>query len=226
MKILIDERIRNVEYKYLSEELELEVTKLPLSNQVYEEISGHSDIFYTNIDDKVICSPNAEIKEAKFIIGTERVGEKYPQDVKYNICQIGENIIGSKYADLSLKNKINILVNQGYVKCSIAVTGKNSCITSDEGIYKALKEHNIDVCVIKEKNIKLLKKDKTFSNMQGFIGGASAIINDTFVLFGDIKSLSTDTQEKIKEHLKKHNLQLKIFENLPVIDYGGIIMYK
>lgn len=226
MKAIIDERIRDIEYNYLSQKCGLQVAKLPLSNDVYDEISGHSDIFYTNIDNKIICSPNAEIIDVKFEIGEELVGKKYPNDVKYNICQIGKNIIGSKYVDTSLRNKVNIFVKQGYVKCSIAVTGNNSCITSDEGIYKVLTTHNIDVSLIKEKNIKLLKKDKKSSYMTGFIGGATALINDTFILFGDIKYLSTETQNIIKEHLRKYDLKLKTFDDLQVIDYGGIIMYK
>lgn len=223
MKIIIDERIRYEEYTYLMQELKLDVIKLPLSDDVYEEISGHADIFYTNIDNKVICAPNAKIIKPQFCVGQEKVESKYPNDVKYNICQIGQNIIGSKYIDKTLKGKINIVVKQGYTKCSIAVTGENSCITSDVRIYNVLKEHNIDVCFIKEDNIHLLKKDGTPSKMTGFIGGASALINNTFILFGDIKFLSVDTQEKIKKHLQKYNLSLKTFENLEVIDYGGII---
>ena len=62
--------------------------------------------------------------------------------------------------------------------------------------------------------------------MNGFIGGASAVINDTFILFGDINKFNEENQNKISEHLKKYNLKLKYFNNLDVVDYGGIIMYK
>ena len=83
-KLLIDERIRDIEYEYLKEYFQ--VVKLPLSDDVYDEISGHSDIFYTEINGKVICSPNSKIIDPKFIIGSEKIGKKYPEDVKYNIC--------------------------------------------------------------------------------------------------------------------------------------------
>ena len=46
--LIIDSRIRDIEYNYLSEFFN--VIKLPLSNDVYEEISGHSDIFYAKIN--------------------------------------------------------------------------------------------------------------------------------------------------------------------------------
>lgn len=224
--ILIDSRIRDIEYKYLTEELNEKVEKLPLSNDVYEEISGHSDIFYAKINDEIYVAPNAKIIKPDFILGNELVEKEYPKDVKYNICQIGNNIIGSKYADSSLINKINIFVKQGYTKCSISVTSSNSCITSDKGIFKELQKHNIDVLYIQENNIHLLDKNGNISKMNGFIGGASAVINDTFILFGDINKFNEENQNKIREHLKKYNLKLKYFNNLDVVDYGGIIMYK
>lgn len=226
MKIIIDERVREKEYLYLKDELKLDVIKLPISNTVYQEISGHSDIFYTMINNQIICAPNAKIIEPQFIIGSEEVGESYPEDIKYNVCQIGKFVIGSKYADKILKDKINIYVKQGYTKCSICVTGDNSAITTDIGIYKTLIEKDIDVTLINEKNIKLLNKDGSFSNMYGFIGGATAVIYNIFILFGDIKFLNIDTQNKIQNHIKKYNLQFKDFKDMEVIDYGGIVMYN
>ena len=88
--ILVDERIRYIEYKYLVEDLKQEVKRIPLSDDVYEEISGHSDIFYTKIGGKIYAAPNAPIIENNFTIGEEKVSRKYPEDVKYNICQIGK----------------------------------------------------------------------------------------------------------------------------------------
>ena len=67
-KLLIDSRVRKVEYEYLSKYFD--VIKLPLSNDVYEEISGHSDIFYCKLQNKIICAPNAPDKGKKeFIVG-------------------------------------------------------------------------------------------------------------------------------------------------------------
>ena len=222
--ILVDERIRDVEFEYL-QTFNHKVKKIPLSNDVYDEISGHSDVFYANIDGKVYSAPNALIIENGFVIGKEKVGKNYPDDVKYNVCQIGKYIIGSKYADEKIRDKINIFVNQGYTKCSIAVTGEKSCITTDKGIYDKIK-NDIDTLYIEEKNIKLLDKNKNISKMNGFIGGACALINNTFILFGDIKNFNDENQKKILNHLSKHNLKFKDFKNLEVVDYGGILMYN
>ena len=217
--LIIDSRIRDIEYNYLSEFFN--VIKLPLSNDVYEEISGHSDIFYTKINNQVIVAPNAEIMEQHFILGKEKVGKEYPKDVLYNVCQIGNKVIGSKYTDKSIKP--DIIVKQGYVKCSIAVTSDNSCITSDKGIAKVLESNNIDVLYIEENNINLLKKDATASTMKGFIGGASFIFDNKFVLFGDSNNLSN--KDKLIQHLDKYNLELVDFKGLDIYDYGGGIVF-
>ena len=217
--VIIDSRIRDIEYNYLSKFFN--VIRLTLSNDVYEEISGHSDIFYTKINNQIIVAPNAEIMEQQFIMGQEKVGKEYPKDVLYNVCQIGNRIIGSKYTDKSIKP--DIIVKQGYVKCSMAVTSDNSCITSDKGIANVLESNNIDVLYIEENNIKLLKKDATASTMKGFIGGASFVFDNKFVLFGDSNNLSN--KDKIIQHLDKYNLELVDFKGLHIYDYGGGIIY-
>lgn len=217
--VIIDSRIRDIEYNYLSKFFN--VIRLPLSNDVYEEISGHSDIFYTKINNQVIVAPNAEVMEQQFILGKEKVGKEYPKDVLYNVCQIGDKVIGSKYTDKSIKP--DIIVKQGYVKCSIAVTSNNSCITSDKGIAKVLKRNNIEVLYVEENDIKLLKNDATASTMKGFIGGASLVFDNKFVLFGDSDNLSN--KDKIIQHLDKYNLELVDFKGLHIYDYGGGIIY-
>ncbi len=59
--------------------------------------------------------------------------------------------------------------------------------------------------------------------MKGFIGGASAIIYDKFILFGDSSKLKQ--KDKLLEHLKKYNLELIEFKGLEINDYGGIITF-
>ena len=217
--LIIDERIRKEEYDYLSKYFN--VIKLPLSEDVYAEISGHSDIFYCKINDKIICAPNAKIIEKDFIIGNKKVENEYPKDIYYNVCQIGKNIIGSKYTDKKIS--VTILVNQGYTKCSIAVTGENSCITSDNGIYQKLKEKGIDVELIEEENINLLDKNGNKTKMNGFIGRATFIFDNKFVLFGDIEKLKS--KDIIKRHLEKYKLELIDFKNLEINDYGSAIIF-
>lgn len=217
--LIIDSRIRNIELEFLSKYFN--VIKLPLSEDVYEEISGHSDIFYTKIDDKIIAAPNAKYLVSDFKIGNAKVQKDYPNDVKYNICQIGHKIIGSKYVDTSIKP--DIIVKQGYVKCSISVIDNKYCITTDKKISKVLTENNIDSIYIQENNIRLLKKDGSISYMRGFIGGASISFDNKFVLFGDIEKL--ESKDIIIDYLNSRNIELICFKGLDVYDYGGGIIY-
>ena len=217
--LIIDSRIRDDEYTYLSKYFN--VLKLPLSDDVYEEISGHSDIFYCKINNEIVAAPNAKILEKDFKTGKVKVEKEYPLDVPYNICQIGNKIIGSKYVDKRIIP--DIIVNQGYVKCSIAVTTNKSCITTDKKIAEVLNKNNIDALHIEENNIKLLKKDKSISNMHGFIGGACLVFNNKFILFGDIDMLKN--KDKILEHINKYNLELVDFKGLDIFDYGGGIVF-
>lgn len=218
-KLIIDSRIRNQEYTYLSKYFN--IIKLQLSDDVYEEISGHSDIFYCKINNQIVAAPNAKILEKDFKVGRLRVEKKYPLDVPYNACQIGNIVIGNKYLDNSIIP--DITVNQGYVKCSIAVTTNKSCITTDKKIAEVLNKNNIDALYIEENNIKLLKKDKSISNMHGFIGGACLVFNNKFILFGDIDMLKN--KDKILEHINKYNLELVDFKGLDIFDYGGGIVF-
>ena len=225
MKALVDGRIREEEFSYLFDELKIDIKLIEPSKYVYPEISGHSDIFYTKIDGKMYCAPNAKYIETNFIIGKKPVRYNYPEDVRYNVCQIGKYVVGSKFVDEKIIDKVNVFVKQGYTKCNIAVTGDNSCITSDVGIYEKLKNLGMDVLLLKTDNIGLINKDHLLSEMHGFIGGASAVINDTFVLFGDIDYLSEENRNNLLEHIKRHNLKFKDFKYLKIMDYGGVIIY-
>lgn len=69
--LIIDERIRNVEQSYL--EQYFNIVKIPLSNDVYDEISGHSDIFYCKINNQIIEAPNAQIHIKNALIGNAKV---------------------------------------------------------------------------------------------------------------------------------------------------------
>ena len=166
MKIIIDSRMRKKEKEYLKKYGEL--VEIECQPSIYDEISAHPDIFFCKINNKIFQAPNLQLKEKlETTQGQTPVEPKYPNDIKYNICQIGQNITHNfKHTDPAVLEYINytnlkkINVNQGYTKCSISVTSENSCITSDEGIYKTLQKENIDVLLLKDEIIHLLDKNK------------------------------------------------------------------
>lgn len=228
MKIIIDSRMRKKEKEYLKKYGEL--VEIECQPSIYDEISAHPDIFFCKINNKIFQAPNLQLKEKlETTQGQTPVEPKYPNDIKYNICQIGKNITHNfKHTDSAVLEYINytnlkkINVNQGYTKCSISVTSENSCITSDEGIYKTLQKENIDVLLLKDEIIHLLDKNKNITNMNGFIGGATCIIDNKFILFGDSNKLKNKTE--LIKFLNKQNLELVNFKNEEIIDYGGIII--
>ena len=59
--------------------------------------------------------------------------------------------------------------------------------------------------------------------MKGFIGGATLVFDNKFILFGDSKYLNN--KDKILEHLHNHNLELVDFKGLDIYDYGSGIIY-
>lgn len=140
MKLIIDCRMRKEEKDYISKFGEIiEITQV---ENIYEEISSHPDIFICKLNNQIILSKNLEkynninIKYAE--IGNEYIESSYPNDIKYNVCQIGNNVVHDfRYTDKKVKELIEkfglnkIQVKQGYSNCSISVINENACITSD-----------------------------------------------------------------------------------------------
>ena len=170
-----------------------------------------------NIDDRYIIEQ-----------GSEKVENKYPFDIKYNVCTIGKKALHNfKFTEPKIKEELikqgYELINtvQGYTNCSIAVIDENSAIVTDKGLYKILQKHQIDVLYLEyEPDIKLLTKDG-YSNRKGFIGGAISKIGDKIVIFGELSKI--DKENKIREFISSRKLKIIEFEGLNVIDYGGTV---
>lgn len=234
--IVIDSKMRKVEKEYLNS-LGYRVINVQTNKNLYDEISSHVDIFSCKIKDKVVLEPSVYkyLKEEKYdlkniICGENKVGSKYPLDVLYNVCCIGENIIHNfKYTDEKIleivqNEKLNMIdINQGYSNCSIAVIDDNSVVVTDKKIAEKLIENDIDVLLLEENlDIKLLKNDGKYSKMKGFIGGCMSRIENKIIIFGDISKI--DKEKKIRNFIQSRNLELVSFKGLDVIDYGGVLV--
>lgn len=237
MKLIIDERMRQIEKEKLKE-LGYGLIEIKQSEKVYREISSHVDIFTCKIGEKLIVEPsqynyikNQLQVENEVEQGNESIEEKYPFDIKYNVCTIGKKALHNfKYTDSKtkeeLKNQGYELINttQGYTNCSIAVIDENSAIVTDKGLYKILQKYDIDVLYLQyELDIKLLNNN-VYSTRKGFIGGAISRIGNNIIVFGDLNKI--DQNEQIRKFIEKRNLNIIEFIGLDVIDYGGIIEIK
>ena len=119
-------------------------------------------------------------------------------------------------------NKTKINVNQGYSNCSCRPINDNALITSDKGIFDECIKNGIDVLYLETDSIKLLDSNNQFSNMKGFIGGATFIIDNTLILFGSIDFLGNENKLKLLSFLDKYNIKIKDFSDFEIIDYGGV----
>lgn len=238
--IIIDNRMRECEKKCL-QDMGYHLLELPRSVQTYPEISSHVDIFVCKIN-HTICVPqsifdtvfktNRTVKTVSIRLVYRRFGKQYPEDVKYNVCQIGNNVVHNfRFTDSELLNLIEkeklqkIQISQGYSNCSIAVVDENAVIVTDAKIAETLRKYKIDVLYLEElPDIKLLNYQNKYSQMNGLIGGAMARIEDNMMVFGDLRKI--DKEGKISDFVAKYHLEIIDFEGLDVIDYGGMVLME
>ena len=228
---IIDNRMRKIEKEKLIE-LGYELIEINESTKVYPEISSHVDIFACKVRDKIIIEPtqypNLMLYAKNSIKGQDAPQEKYPDDIKYNVCTIGKKAIHNfQYTDAKLKQElINnnyelINTTQGYTNCSIAVIDDNSAIVSDKGLYKILKFHDIDTLLVENNlDIKLLNGEN-YSSKKGFIGGCITRLGDSIIVFGDLNKIDIDG--RIRDFITSKNLKIIEFKGFDIIDYGGLI---
>ena len=237
--LLIDERMRDVEKQTLKN-LGYELIEIKKSTNVYPEISSHVDIFACKIKDKVIVEKSSykmlknklNNDENILISGKTMISYDYPNDIKYNVCIVGNKAIHNfKHTDSKItqeleKNNFEIInVKQGYSNCSIAVIDEKSIILSDRGLYNNLKNSGLDILFLDYiPDIKLFDENGEYSQKNGFIGGAISRIGDNIVVFGDLDKI--DYYCNIRKFIESKNLKIIDFEGLDVIDYGGVIEQK
>ncbi len=199
-------------------------------DSLYNEVNGHADMQIHFINSKAFCAPECydyykdlNLSGINLICGSKPLKPTYPDDVLYNVCNIGKYVISRPLCTaieisaeyLSLKKEF-LNARQGYAKCSICVVNDNSAITADEGMYKLLKNNNINVLKIKDGYVRLY-------NMKGFIGGASGLINNTLYFNGNIK-LHPD-YKNIKSFCKNIGVDIYSLNNGPLIDIGTIMQF-
>lgn len=194
-------------------------------------IHNHADIGVCPLlDNKFLLSKEQyELSEIlrKNGYNTEFINENldfnYPSDVFLNCVIIGKyiiynpNTVSDKITEYIKNNDlIEIIVKQGYTKCSIAPLTIDTFITDDISIGSRAVEFGMDVLVINKGEIKL--KDFNY----GFIGGATGKISeDKLVITGNAKKLSD--YDKIKNFLYKKDIELISLTNCEIEDIGSII---
>ena len=214
MAVITDNRINPCALSELEKE-GFEPILLPSAPYLQTAVASHTDMLIFLGFGKLFCheiyyESNREIidrissiSNSEIALSSEPTGEKYPSDVLFNACLVGNNLIcNEKTISKLILNEARsqgyniISVSQGYTKCSVCVVSDSAIITADKGIAMSCRDRNIDVLEISEGHISLPPYDF------GFIGGASGAHGDRVYFCG---SLDTHPDgEIIKKFCAKH----------------------
>lgn len=229
--VIVDKRITPNMRKSLLD-LGIDIIESAECKNSYNAIKFHPDISVCKLDsNNIVVSSDVydyyknELCKYRFnvIKGDSSIQYKYPYNIQYNVCIFGKYAIHNfNYTDknildyLNSNNFIKINVKQGYSKCSICIVDDNSIITSDEGIYNAVKEYNIDCLLVEKGHIDL------FELNYGFIGGCSGLISsDKLAFLGDISK--HPNYDKILNFVNSKNKSIVSLSKENLLDLGSII---
>lgn len=184
------------------------------NKNVEEPIRAHADIY--------MCSL---AHDGSFVYhALHSPASPYPFDIGYNAVRIGKYFVHNlQHTAFDLMQKIDELnlikvnVKQGYTKCNIAVLDEKHAITSDRGIFDALKSYapDINLLLIEPKHVELPKFP------YGFIGGASGKVGNFFVFHGNL--CAHPNFNDICDFVKTAGLEIKYFPEFPLTDIGSVI---
>ncbi len=191
---VVDYRTSEVTVKEL-EGFGLKVIPTQPVDKLYEAVRGHADMQLHFANGKAVCAPEVyeyykyHMPGCELIRGTAEIGAAYPQDIAYNTCFTGKYAICRRaytapeiISEYEYSHIPIIDTKQGYAKCSICVVNSDSVITADEGIHRLLTKLELNVLKISSGNIEL-------HGMEGFIGGASGLIQPGLLAFnGDLRT--------------------------------------
>lgn len=227
--VLISESANTIIKEYLKN-LKYSIIEIKKTTAVYEAVSGHPDIYVCKMGKEIIVAKeqlpfikqSLDQNNITYLEGEASLGFKYPENIRYNVVQMGNNLIHNiKYTDKVLLKKAEehdlklYHVKQGYTKCNLVIVDENSAITSDEGLCKALQTIEIDVLLVQKGFVKLEGFD------YGFLGGACGRIDNTIFFNGNLEN--HPDFKKIQEFIKSKSVNLKYFEKYPLEDIGSII---
>jgi hypothetical protein len=195
----------------------------------YPEVSGHPDLFFCIVDKQVILAPNTPKQYLSFLLennvafktGNSNVGFSHPETIHYNAVVTPTLLIHHlKFTDKTIlqaaHDKKKLHVNQGYTRCNLLPLPDNRFITSDQGIYKTLKNEGLDVLFIDPTTIRL----EGFKH--GFIGGTAGVWKNRVLFMGSLQYLPE--KEELKNFLNRSGLKIKELYQGPLLDVGSVLV--
>jgi len=225
MFIIADNRIPPQAKKKLSEYGE--IFNFSTEGITYESISGHPDIFFCQVNNKLIVAPNLPDlykntltkNSIPFIEGELPIEKKYPGTSRYNAVATDNYLIHNfRYTDSVITNIGDDLElihsGQGYTRCNLLPLCNDSFITSDQGINEVLNGFGLKTFFVQPDDI-ILPGMK-----HGFFGGACGIYEDKFFIIGSLSNLKNG--EELKAYIDNLDYQIIELYEGPLFDGGSI----
>ncbi len=225
--LVVDERIPECIIKNLKE-FRREIIKISGDPKMDEAIRSHPDMNVIRVKNKTFAfeSTNVRFFNTSKILIPDKQKLHYPDDVLMNAVCVGNDFIcrrssvAGEILDYAEKSGMRIInVNQGYVKCNIAVVSElhKAIITEDIGIADTLKKYSYNVLLLKTHGVKLNPYD------YGFIGGASGIIENNLIFCGNIKNHAE--YDRIIDFCKTFDVNVVSLSDHALYDYGSILEF-
>ena len=231
----VSELMLGSKYQYLLEgslnKLGIKIIPFPKNTSLPDALSGHVDLSVLHLGGpKLIVSKNIVLENPLLvnyltnrgldvIPSYENTGDRYPYDCILNACIISGYLIHHQ-SDKSILDQAEltqIVVKQGYTRCSTCVVDSSSFITSDAGICSAATSNGFDVLLIEPGHIELSGYDT------GFIGGASfKITNDAIGFTGRLDH--HPSCGNILDFLGKKSVRPVFLTDRPIFDIGSAIL--
>ena len=232
MKALIDCRADNSLLSAL-ENYGFEPITMPPADYLQAGVASHTDMLIFIGFGRLFCHAsyydgNKELidlialaADLDLTVSTERTGEKYPSDVLFNACLLGNKLICNEKTvsklilDAAKAAGCEIIsVPQGYTKCSVCIVSDNAIITADKAIAAAGRASGIDVLTVSEGHISLPPYNF------GFIGGSCGECGGKVYFCGSINSHPDGA--RIKEFCEKHGKTAISLSDRELIDVGSL----
>lgn len=204
------------------------VLELETENIVYPAISGHPDIFFCQTPQMLVISQSLPEKyiliieelNVKYTTGNHPSGFQHPASVHYNAATNNRYLVHRlEYTDPVILQNCHTLkkipVKQAYTRCNLLLLKDDHYLTSDPGIHKNLQRAGLAGILVSPKGILL----PGFPD--GFIGGATGLLNDTVFITGSLSNYPDG--EAIKKFLEDLKYGIIELYQGPLLDGGGIL---
>jgi hypothetical protein len=229
MLILADKRIPSKAQKSLAGYGEV----IPFSSEgiTYPAISCHPDIFFCQMNNELIVTPNVPEKfktilmknNISFLEGELPVGIKYPDTARYNaVCTEKYLIHNFRHTDSVITDHADdrelVHVDQGYTRCNLLALKEDHFITSDSGISRVLTRYGLNHLYVDPSDIILPRMN------HGFFGGACGVHENKVFILCNLDHFKEG--EKVRDFLQLLSYEIVELYDGPLFDGGSLLCFE